>query len=277
MLLKVAMKTIADLYFGVNVKFLRERKGLSQDELSQKLSMTRAKIAAYEINHTKNPALKDINILSDFFSISVDVLLKLELSKLPVYKLKMVEEGKLTGADMRVIVTTVTSDNKENIEFVPVKARAGYLTGYADPDFISTLPTFDLPHLPKGKKYRMFSTQGDSMLPIPDGALIVGEYIEDWLGIKDGQLCIVVTKTDGIVFKEVINNIRDKRNVLLRSLNSIYESYTVIAEDIIEIWKYKCFISESVPQIDDCSVRKIYEEIMDVKTDLKKIIKKVNA
>jgi len=265
------------LHFASNIKFLRERKGLSQEVLSSDLSLTRAKIAAYEINHTKNPSLKDLNALSEYFSISVDALLKVELAKISDYRLRLLEEGKHTGADLRVVVTTVTPNNEENIEFVPLKAQAGYLTGYADPDFISKLPTFDLPQLPKGKKYRMFPIQGDSMLPIPDGAAVIGEYIEDWLNIKDGQLCIVVTKTEGIVFKEVNNKIKEGRILVLRSLNSIYSPYTVSVEDIIELWRYKCFISESIPDNGECSVRKLYEEIMGMKMELKTILKKVSA
>ena len=41
----------------------------------------------------------------------------------------------------------VDSKNRDNIELVPVKAKAGYTAGYNDPEFISSLPTFQLPFL----------------------------------------------------------------------------------------------------------------------------------
>lgn len=264
------------MYFATNIKFLRERKGVSQEQLSASLDMTRAKVAAYEISHTKNPALKDLESLSRYFSISIDALLKLDLPKLPNPKLKALEDGKLTGADLRVVVTTVTNASEELIEFVPAKAKAGYLSGYADPDFISTLPTVALPNLPRGKKYRMFVLQGDSMLPIPDGALVVGEYLDDWKDIKTGELCIVVTTTEGIVFKEVENNIVSDRSVTLRSLNAVYMPYRLPVNDIIEIWRYRCYVSESVPVVEDCSIQTVFEEIKGIKAEIRTISKKIN-
>ncbi|MBL7681817.1 MAG: helix-turn-helix domain-containing protein [Flavipsychrobacter sp.] len=271
------MKPTNNFHFASNVKFLRERKGLSQEELSTNLGMTRAKIAAYEIGHTKNPSMVDLNVLSEFFLISVDGLLKIDLSALSEQKFALFEGGKMSGTDLRIIVTTVTSQNEEKIEYVPIKAKAGYLKGYADPDFISQLPVFDLPHLPKDKKYRMFPTEGDSMLPIPEGSLVIGEYVDDWLSLKNGELCIVITKNEGIVFKQVENKMKDERRLLLSSLNPIYHQFEVLVSDILEIWKYNCFISDGVPTIGDHSIHQVYEEIRDVKMDLKRILKKVNA
>ena len=62
--------------------------------------------------------------------------------------------------------------------FVPVKAAAGYLAGYADPEFIDELNTFTLPMLAPGK-YRAFEIVGDSMLPTQSGSVIVGERVGD--------------------------------------------------------------------------------------------------
>jgi transcriptional regulator with XRE-family HTH domain len=239
--------------------------------------MTRAKIASYENGHTKNPSLKDLNILSEYFSISIDVLLKLGLATMPDYKLTLVEQNKFTGADLRVVVTTTTAENIERIEYVPWKAKAGYLTGYSDPDYISRLPTFDLPHLPKGKKYRMFPTQGDSMLPIPQDALIVGEYLEDWLSIKEGQLCVIVTETEGIVFKQIVKIIKEEAKLVLGSLNPHYNPFTVQLADVLEIWKHKCFISDFVPDNNEGTYRDVYGEIIDLKKDVKKILNIVDV
>ncbi len=61
---------------------------------------------------------------------------------------------------------------------MPVKAAAGYLAGYADPEFLDELKTFTLPMLAPGN-YRAFEIVGDSMLPTPSGSVIVGEKIDD--------------------------------------------------------------------------------------------------
>ncbi len=54
----------------------------------------------------------------------------------------------------------------------PEKAKAGYKGGFADPDYIRVLPTFQLPFLSRDKKYRTFQISGDSMLPIPDESFV---------------------------------------------------------------------------------------------------------
>jgi len=51
----------------------------------------------------------------------------------------------IKGSNLRVLATTVDIANNENIEMVAEKAKAGYTTGYADPEFISELPVFQFP------------------------------------------------------------------------------------------------------------------------------------
>jgi hypothetical protein len=46
------------------------------------------------------------------------------------------------------------------------------------------------------------------MLPVPSGSMIFAEYVDDWTQIKDDSLCIVVTHSEGIVFKKVINYLK---------------------------------------------------------------------
>src|SRR5665648_762449 len=72
------------------------------------------------------------------------------------------------GSKLRVLTTTVDSTNTENIELVPEKAKAGYMRGFADPEFVRELPVFQLPFLSPERKYRTFQISGDSMSPIPD-------------------------------------------------------------------------------------------------------------
>ena len=80
------------------------------------------------------------------------MLIKKNLSELPAAKWTELEQGvnvDLDGKKLRVLATTINSDDNENIELVPEKARAGYTSGFSDPEFISVLPTFQLPFLKK--------------------------------------------------------------------------------------------------------------------------------
>jgi len=237
------------VFFGSNIKFLRERRKMNQESLAEKLSLTRSKLNALENGHTKAPQPEDYLGFSDFFKISVDSLLRVNLSKLSELKLRELEAGNdvyMTGSNIRILAITVNSDNKENVEYVPIKAKAGYRSGYSDPQYLAKLPRYNLPNLPKSGTFRMFPTVGDSMLPIPEKSDIITEYVQDWKDLKPGTLCIVILKAEqDFVFKQV--TIHDDGSILLQSINTLYEPYLVEAQDVLEIWKYHSFHSKILP------------------------------
>ena len=119
---------------------------------------------------------------------------------------------------------------------MPVKAAAGYLNGYADPDFLDELNTFTLPMLAPGN-YRAFEIIGDSMMPTPSGSVIVGEKVDDIEDVKTSNTYVVLSKSDGVVYKRVVKNNRAKNKMTLISDNPSYEPYQVNSEDVLEIWK----------------------------------------
>src|SRR3546814_7467339 len=97
------------------------------------------------------------------------------------------------GGNLRVLAISVDKSNNENVEFVPVKAKAGYASGgYSDPEYIAGLPRFSIPNLPRNGTYRIFPITGDSMLPVPDGSEVTGRFIEDWRALKTDTPCVVV-------------------------------------------------------------------------------------
>jgi len=132
------------IFFGQNIKFLRERRKLSQETLAEKLLVTRAKLAAIEVGQTKSPQPEDYIRCSDFFKISIDSLLKVDLSRLGELKLRDLEAGNdvyMMGGKIRVLAITVDKSEKENTEYVPVSAKAGYTSGYNDPSLSRNSPS----------------------------------------------------------------------------------------------------------------------------------------
>lgn len=200
------------MYFASNLRLLRKRKGLTQGDLAAGLGIKRPTLNNYE-NKVSGPPLDVLTSLADYFGLSMDTLVRVDLSKLTNFQLKDLEGGNdvyVRGSRLRVLTSTVGPDNEENIELVPEKAKAGYLTGFSDPEYISSLPVFRLPFLDREKKYRTFQISGDSMLPVPSGAWITGEFILNWHTIKDGDACVVLTRDDGISFKIIQNEIKEK-------------------------------------------------------------------
>ncbi len=238
------------MYFSTNIKVLRKRRKRTQDEIATTLGMKRSTLSGYE-NGIAEPGIESLILLSDYFKISIDTFLKVDLTKLSDRQLYMIENGTdiyTKGEQLRVLTTTLDSDGNENIELIPIKAHAGYTAGYADPEFIKDLPKFQLPFLDKKKKYRTFQIQGDSMLPIPEGSWIVCEFIQNWHEIKDNQACIIITLNDGLVFKIVKNLLATEQKLELHSLNPFYKPYSVKVEDIQEVWRFASYISAELPQ-----------------------------
>lgn len=228
------------MYLSSNIKFLRKRKNFSQEEMAIALESKRSVLNSYE-NNIATPPIEMAMRISDYFKISLDTLLRVDLSRLPESKVGELERGLedyIKGKYLRIIATTVNHENIDNIELVSEKARAGYTAGYADPKFISELPQFSLPFLDKRKKYRAFQVSGDSMLPVKDKTYITCEYVDDWTTLKDGLCYVILTREDGIIFKRIYKDLAKSRKLVLVSNNPIYKPYDVSIEDVLEIWLY---------------------------------------
>jgi len=237
-----ALKTEA-MSVHSNIKFLRKKKSLTQETLAQALGISRSKLAGYELSIT--PPLEVLLLFADYFKLSLDVLVREDLSSYSEYKLRELLETDhfLRGRNLRILSTTVDAEGRELIEVVSQRAKASYLAGFADPEFISDLPRFSLPFLPTNKKHRVFQVDGDSMLPIPDGAWIVCEYLEDWTRLKDGDRYVIVTEQDGVTFKIGYKRHPQEQKILLCSANPIYPPFEVDFEQVREVWKYRLCIS----------------------------------
>ncbi len=243
------------LFWAANLKLLRTRKKISQQHLSGLLGLNRNKITAQESGKTRNPRMEDLVLIAGYFKIDLDLMIKTDLSRLTEEQLLELEAGNktdLTGRHIRILPITVDNSNEENMEFIPARARAGYRSGFSDPDFISALPKFSLPDLPRGKTIRMFPIIGDSMEPIPDGSHVIAQYLQDWSHLKDNTACILVLKggEEEIVFKVVNNHIKQNGTLSLHSLNSGYEPFTVAIEEVLEIWTFIGYISKQFPELN---------------------------
>ncbi len=238
------------MYFQTNMQFLRKRKKISQEQMATDLNVNRSSINNYEHGYAE-PSLDMLPFFSKYYRLSIDTLINIDLTKLSESQMLELESGHDTytkGTKLRVLVSTVNNEDRENIELVPMRARAGYTAGYNDPEYIQSLPTFQLPFLSRERKYRTFQINGDSMLPIPDKSYITTEYVDDWNAVKDGQAYIILTVDDGVVFKVAYNQIRTKKKLLLKSLNTAYDPYEVDVNEIKEIWKFVNYISSELPE-----------------------------
>jgi transcriptional regulator with XRE-family HTH domain len=260
------------MYFATNIKFLRKRRDRTQDDVAVALNLKRSTLSGYE-NGVAQPGIEVLVAFSGYFNMSIDTLLKIDITKLSESQLGELERGYdayIKGSNLRVLTTTVDTGNRENIELVAEKAKAGYTTGYADPEYIGELPVFRLPFLSDKRKYRTFQLKGDSMLPIPDGSWVTGEFLQDWMNIISGKAYVVFTLNDGIVFKILENNIARDGKLVLYSLNPLYEPYEVHVNEVREIWKFVNYISSEIPE-PVMPGKQIFQSIAVMKHDLERI------
>ncbi|MFK7970947.1 MAG: XRE family transcriptional regulator [Bacteroidia bacterium] len=260
---------------GINLKFLRRRKSLTQQELADALEIRRSSIGAYE-ECRATPKYETLQRMSDFFGVSIDLMVKEDIATLDPGDLIDNREQRLLdleGKKLRVLQVSVDSDERAMIDFVQEKAAAGYLNGYADPEYIEELPKFriDIPAMRNGT-FRAFEIKGDSMLPLKSGTVILGEYIQNWRrDIKNGETYILVTKDDGIVYKRVFNQIEGEGGeLLLHSDNTTHQPYTINVEDIREVWKAKMFLSTDFPD-PDITIEKLASLVMDLQREVMKL------
>lgn len=263
------------MYFSSNIKFLRKHRSRTQDDVAFALNMKRSTLSGYE-NEVSEPNIEALVAFSKYFNIAIDTLVKVDLSMLSEGQLSQLERGfdpYLKGSNLRVLTTTVNADNLENIELVTEKAKAGYTTGFADPEYIKVLPTFSMPFLSRDRKYRTFQISGDSMLPIPDGSYVTGEYVVDWTYIRSGQPYIILTHDDGIVFKIVENKIDSEGRLTLSSLNPLYKPFDLAAADIKEVWRFVHYISAEMPERAENTLRE--EQLVKAVQDLQKKVEEI--
>ena len=135
--------------------------------------------------------------------------------------------------------------NYMNVPVVHIKARCGYLAGYADEGYIDSLPTMPvIVDKTYHGRYMIFEAEGDSMddgtrNSICDGdKLLCREVRRDlWLPklhINDWYF-VIVHRTDGIAIKQITAQ-DENGNITCHSLNDLFNDYTVNLDDVAEIY-----------------------------------------
>lgn len=255
-------------YLGKNIRHLRKTQAnMSQGKLAAELGIGRGALSSYELSLAE-PSLQVLTQLSSFFKLTIDHLVNVDLSiQGACDETPLTGDAHMTGENLRVLVVTANQEDDENVELVPKKATAGYTQGYADEKFLEDLPKYKLPFLSRGRSYRAFEIEGDSMLPILPNSIVIGEYIQNFYEVKDGEVCVVVTD-DGVVLKRLYNKIKSRNTLLLQSSNMLYEPYEIDASSVKEIWRFVAYISKEIPEVQNSPEENLRQAIESLKLDV---------
>ncbi len=246
------------MYLSQNIRYLRKQLGFTQSDLAQRLGLKRPIVGAYEEGRAE-PRLQTLQMMAEFFAYSIDQLLNTDLST-------GVSSADASGKALRILPIAIDANTQEErVTLVPVKAAAGYLNGFGDLDYVSSLPNFSMPfpELPADRTYRVFQIEGDSMLPIPSKSYVISEYMQDWTNLKSDERYVFLTKDDGIVFKRV-RPIPEKRQYELISDNPDFKPYTIKQSQVLEVWKVRgvtSFNLEAFSSLGSGGIREVLEAI----------------
>ncbi|MCC6600333.1 MAG: LexA family transcriptional regulator [Crocinitomicaceae bacterium] len=217
-------------FFAQNLRLLRRSHGVTQAQLAEALQLNRPALGAYEEGRAE-PKIEVLKAIAAYFLVTIDELLK--------------EDDTVPVSPLRVLPIVIDENTQtERIPLVPVRAAAGYLNGYGDTEFIEQLEIFHLPfsEMSHDRTHRLFQIEGDSMLPVPSGAYIITDYVMDWETLREGQCYVVVSITEGIVFKRFYKS-PDRGTLRLVSDNEFYEPFDLPFSDVREVWRAKGFVS----------------------------------
>ncbi len=111
------------------------------------------------------------------------------------------------------------------------------------------------------------------MLPIPDKSWVTGENVQDLSDIKNDGLYIILTLNEGIVFKKVKNDLKEKDSLRMISTNPEYATYDLPPAEIREVWKFIHYISSKVPEPTE--TEHLHHQIKSIKKELEQIKRKL--
>ena len=242
--------------FSDNLRYLRVKHNHTQQKIADALAIPRERYAKYE--GTTDPPLDCLQKISRYYHVSIDLLLSFDIRRVPYEDLLHLDDNRI------LLPITVDKEGENKIEIVAAKAQAGYLAGYADPEFIESLQHISLPFLGTGK-YRAFPVTGDSMPPHKEDSFVVGEYVERVVDILDGKTYILITKSNGMSYKRLYKN--GKKGLMAHSDNTFYEPYEVRYSDILEVWRYNCSIARREFEPDDLGVMSVKDVLQAIRQD----------
>lgn len=215
---------------GKEFRLLIKGSGFTVEEVADKIGKSRQTLQTY-FNHAE----VDEEIVQN-------VRTKLKLTEIVATESTSKKSSSTANA-------VLLEENEYVVMMIPLVnkyAYAGYQAGFGDDEYIESLPRVPMMANKEHKgKYFAFEVKGDSM----DNGL-AGSYQEgmilharelpkphwkDKLHIHKWKNWVIVTKADGILFKQIINHDRGSGIITLHSLNEEYKDFEMNLENVAQL------------------------------------------
>lgn len=172
-------------------------------------------------------------------------------------------------------VTAVNANNeapKQN-EFVIISLhqQVPYINNIDNKSFVERLESYRLPHI-SGNFLRGFELGND--FPIRS-SVVIGQRFNNINNVVDGTAYILVTKSSGIIYRRVYNQLKIKSKLLLSSDIHNILSQEILENDILELWEVVGYYSTILPKPNP-SLEKIERYINDAVKEVENLKNRVN-
>lgn len=217
---------------GQRIRLLRESRQMTQQQLADRLGLTRASISSIELGKS-DLTIPHLIELVQLFDVSADALLFGSESRTAI----------APAPSDGLLPVVVDRDNQPVIKLLNQAAQAGYLQERADPQYWERQPEIALPD-PKYRQGQYIGLQvwGESMQnTLNGGDWIICQLVPSIDYVQYGDIYVVVCKDRAPVVKRV-EAAPDPAQYLLVSDNSQHPPYPVAKADIIELWRYDTLV-----------------------------------
>lgn len=225
---------------GSRIKFLRVSQGLTQDELADRIGVKKAHVSNWE-NDKNQPSKENLDSLAIALGVSVKDLYEKNITS--------VQETETQGYSVKPKPNAERIDLEWiDVPIVEVKARAGYLRGYNDPEYMESLPkTMVRKDFERGGNFIAFRIEGDSMddgtsRSVLDNDVILGREVarHHWASklFYKKYWFIIVSDNDGIVLKEITDHDVENGIITCHSINNVYEDFKMNLSEVKQIFNF---------------------------------------
>ncbi len=221
-------------------KVMRKALGFSQIALAEALGIKQGSLSDIERGKTKDVSSAIKKILAELYAINIDYLYNRSDA---IFETKSITP-KLPETD----AMWVAYERFKLVPLVSHRAQAGFMAGWGDDEYLDDLPKipWEVDREYKGT-YMTFEVSGDSMESDenPRESLFEGDLLlcrevqkQHWqnkLHIKKWDF-VMVHREQGILVKRIVQHHTEKGELILHSLNSYYEDFTVKLDDLIALF-----------------------------------------
>lgn len=227
---------------GDRIKLIMEDKGYSKNALAKQIGIHPTTLNNWITGKTKADNLK-LDALCDFLKINIDWLITGDGEML----LDSSESDENIKPNPNDEAKLITNPNIKMIPLVSQYAQAGYLSGFADAEYMETLPRvpFIVDHEPHGN-YMSFEVRGDSMFDGSSDSLVEGDllmcreidfdYWKSKLFINKWKNFVVVHRTEGVLVKKIIDHDVERGIITLHSLNPMYKDIKICLSEVAQLF-----------------------------------------